>query len=109
MKIDCPFCNPSNRCPYCNPPRAPYSECTLGKPLWMVIPPEGVHLDCPAHPEGHHIFGSPTWMSNPPSWKASASPFADSAMHGPTYDTSGNQIVEYDSTQPFGTCTGVKF
>jgi hypothetical protein len=75
----------------------------------MVIPPEGVHLDCPAHPEGHHIFGSPTWMSNPPSWKASASPFADSAMHGPTYDTSGNQIVEYDSTQPFGTCTGVKF
>jgi len=23
----------------------------------MVIPPGGVHLECPVHPEGHHVFG----------------------------------------------------
>jgi hypothetical protein len=31
--------------------------CVLEKPLMMVIPPQGVHLDCPVHLEGHHIFG----------------------------------------------------
>jgi hypothetical protein len=31
----------------------------------MVIPPEGVHISCPVHPEGHHIYGSGiTWMDD---------------------------------------------
>jgi len=33
----------------------------------MVIPPEGVHLSCPVHPEGHHVFGSqPIYMESEP-------------------------------------------
>ena len=52
---------PERPCPWCPPKRRPwpddYAECTLGKPLWMVIPPEGAHISCPVHPEGHHIFG----------------------------------------------------
>lgn len=37
-------------------PRSP--QCILNQPLMMVIPPDGVHLSCNAHPEGHHVFGS---------------------------------------------------
>ena len=48
---DCPFCNPK-------PWPKPEAECVLGKPLWMVIPPGGMHMACPAHAEGHHIHGS---------------------------------------------------
>lgn len=58
---ECPFCKPGYK------PADPYreSQCTLNKPLWMVIPPGGVHLECPVHPEGHHVFGSPTvWMGD---------------------------------------------
>jgi hypothetical protein len=60
------------KCPFCDPnfkPRDPWreSQCVLNKPLWMVIPPEGVHLECPVHPEGHHVFGSPaTFMHSKP-------------------------------------------
>jgi hypothetical protein len=35
-----------------------HPQCVLNKPLYMVIPPEGIHLSCPAHSEGHHVFGS---------------------------------------------------
>jgi hypothetical protein len=34
------------------------SNCILNKPLYMVIPPEGVHLSCPCHSGGHHIYGN---------------------------------------------------
>jgi hypothetical protein len=65
------------RCPHPNCPhnKRPYedeidpwkeAQCTLRKPLWMVIPPEGVHLDCPVHPEGHHVYGPRViWMESP--------------------------------------------
>lgn len=33
-------------------------RCILNQPLMMVIGPEGVHLSCPAHPAGHHIYGT---------------------------------------------------
>lgn len=39
------------------PERGP-NICTLGKPLWMVIPPEGIHIQCPVHGQ-HFIPGSP--------------------------------------------------
>jgi hypothetical protein len=38
------------------PSTLPYG-CTLNQPLFMVIPPEGIHLDCPVHRLGHHIRG----------------------------------------------------
>lgn len=46
-------------CPHCRPqePQPDLSQCCLNKPLMMVIPPGGVHLSCPVHPEGHHIHG----------------------------------------------------
>ena len=59
-----PSPRPPRRCPWCppRPPRLPLAECSLHKPLWMVIPPGGVHISCPVHPNGHHIFGSQvTW------------------------------------------------
>jgi hypothetical protein len=31
----------------------PERVCSLGQPLWMVIPPEGAHISCPAH--GKHF------------------------------------------------------
>lgn len=34
-----------------------YGQCSLNQPLSMVIPPEGVHLSCPVHYHGHHIYG----------------------------------------------------
>jgi len=59
------------RCPYpdCPVNKEPdpweESQCVLNKPLFMVIPPEDVHLSCPVHPAGHHIHGSGiSWMEN---------------------------------------------
>ena len=54
--------NHKKECPFCKPDRKPFdpfreSQCVLNKPLFMVIPPGGVHLECPIHPEGHHVFG----------------------------------------------------
>jgi hypothetical protein len=69
----------------------------------MVIPPEGVHLDCPAHPEGHHVFGSGiTWNSNPPLYKTTTAgkPWCE-YEHDPSKD------LTFDSTRPFGTATGI--
>jgi hypothetical protein len=125
---DCPHCNPYRRCPYCDPNyRRPdpwqESQCVLNQPLMMVIPPEGVHLSCPAHPEGHHIFGSSvTWMEAPltPLWKTDVrgrefnSPstifdgtyrpieYDNTQSKGVTFDSSRNRIVEFDSTHSFG-------
>lgn len=48
---ECPFCPPNGN------PKIPVFDCVLNKPLWMVIPPQGIHLPCPAHHEGHHIHG----------------------------------------------------
>jgi hypothetical protein len=31
--------------------------CVLNQPMGICIPPEGIHLSCPAHPAGHHIYG----------------------------------------------------
>src|SRR5271157_2470442 len=58
----CPFCDPNYK------PRDPFREsrCVLNQPLFMVIPPGGVHLSCPIHPEGHHVFGPEiSWMESP--------------------------------------------
>lgn len=46
-------------CPHCEHPPEPMPQgmCVLNRNLMMVIGPQGVHLDCPVHPEGHHIFG----------------------------------------------------
>ena len=35
----------------------PNFSCTRGKPLLMVIPPEGITISCPVHPNGHFIKG----------------------------------------------------
>lgn len=35
-------------------PTYPGQECSLGKPLWMVIPPQGIHISCPVH--GKHFI-----------------------------------------------------
>lgn len=32
--------------------------CVLNQPMGIVIGPEGIHLSCPAHPAGHHIYGT---------------------------------------------------
>ena len=62
----------------------------------MVIPPEGVHLDCPAHPEGHHVFGSGIlWMGT------TAAPTS-----GVDYSHDPSKDLTFDSTRPFGTTTG---
>ena len=52
----------TKKCPFCDPERKPFdpfreSRCVLNQPLMMVIPPGGVHLECPVHSEGHHVFG----------------------------------------------------
>jgi hypothetical protein len=59
----------------------------------MVIPPEGCHLTCPAHPEGHHVFG--------PGMMQSERNFGD-------VDRAQHQSQGcYDSTKPRGgTMTG---
>jgi hypothetical protein len=44
----------------CVPMKDP--RCTLGKTIWMVLPPGGVTLPCPMHAKGHFIRGSaPRW------------------------------------------------
>ena len=60
-------------------------DCTLNKPLWLVIPPEGIHLSCPVHPEGHHIYGSIVTCSTP--------------IQGPTYGYDPSKDLTYDSTK----------
>lgn len=38
-------------------------QCSLSQPLWMVIPPQGVHLPCPVH--GKHFIpgGGLVWSA----------------------------------------------
>jgi hypothetical protein len=89
-----------NRCPYC-PPTEPEidpfdgRECVLNKPLWMVIPAEGIHLHCPVHPEGHHIYGNQITCATP----MMPHQIID-FQHDPSKD------LTYDSTRPYGTTTG---
>jgi hypothetical protein len=87
------------RCPYCPPTEPeidPYDgrECSLNKPLWMVIPAEGIHLHCPVHPEGHHIYGNQITCATP------MMPHGIDFQHDPSKD------LTYDSTRPYGTTTG---
>lgn len=50
-------CDDSN-CGCNHKPRyVPESLCTLNKPIWMVIPPEGTHISCPVHGK-HWLRGS---------------------------------------------------
>lgn len=48
-------------CPHCQPElpidNSDQSQCVLNKPLMIHIPSEGIHLSCPIHSNGHHIFG----------------------------------------------------
>ena len=101
----CPFCDPAR------PKRDPWkeSQCVLNKPLFMVIPPGGVHLSCPVHPEGHHVFGPQvTWMESP-----APDPFSDPFNNLPDpldkpwceYDST-RKFIDFDSTRPYGTSTG---
>lgn len=84
----CPFCPPNKRDPWAE------AQCILGKPIWMVIPPEGIHMPCPAHPEGHHVFGSPArWQAV--DYNSSGRPI--------DYDSSKNRIIDYDSSRPWRT------
>lgn len=80
------------KCPYCPPDKQPFdpwkeSQCVLNKPLWMVIPPEGIHLACPVHPEGHHVYGT--------------------TITGVDYQHDPSKDLTYDSTRPYGTTTGL--
>lgn len=36
--------------------------CTRGKPLLMVIPPEGTTISCPIHPAGHFCERSADYL-----------------------------------------------
>ena len=107
---------PKNKCPFCDPDskrRDPFreSQCVLNKPLFMVIPPGGVHLDCPVHPEGHHVFGpSITWLESP-RWgeennlpNPADKPWCeyDSTRKFIDYDST-RQFTDYDSSRPFRT------
>lgn len=101
---NCPFCKPAT-CPFCDRPVDPWreSQCVLNQPLMMVIPPGGVHLDCPVHPAGHHIFGNQITCKEPEIWKAGPSKYPltfDSSYRPVEYDSS-QRIVEYDSTRPW--------
>ena len=89
------------RCPFCPPTEPeidPYDgrECSLNKALWMVIPAEGIHLHCPVHPEGHHIYGNEITCATP------INPGIVEFQHDPskdlTYDSTKTP-VEYDSTR----------
>jgi hypothetical protein len=85
---------PSNQEPYTDPWDG--RECTLYKPLWMVIPPEGVHISCPVHPEGHHIYGSGiTWD---PMWRENNLPDRRNEPRG-----------SYDPRRWEDSCTGTGF
>ena len=104
------------KCPFCDPnfkPRDPWrgAQCVLNKPLFMVIPPEGVHLECPVHPERHHVFGPGiTWMRQP-----YMNPFRfeqDDNLPDPwdkpwcEYQHDASKDLTYDSTKPYGTTSG---
>jgi|SRR5208283_1006458 len=95
-KGKCPFCDPWARDPWVE------AQCVLNKPLWMVIPPGGVHLNCPVHPEGHHVFGPGIRMDNnlpDPSFKVTGKPWCE-------YDHDPSKDLTYDSAQPYGTTSG---
>src|ERR1700675_1387454 len=92
------------RCPYCPPTEPeidPYDgrECTLNKPLWMVIPAEGIHLHCPVHPEGHHIYGNQITCA--------VAPAVDAHSRLVEYQHDPSKDLTYDSTTPYGTPTGI--
>lgn len=89
-KKECPFCKPDYN------PFDPYreSQCTLNKPLWMVIPPGGVHLECPVHPDGHHVFGSQVSFMESKPWCE----YTDDPSKHLTMDSS-RQFADYDSTR----------
>jgi hypothetical protein len=120
---ECPFCKPGRKRP--DPWRE--SQCTLNKPLWMVIPPGGVHLSCPVHPEGHHVFGPQvTWMGPADKFPGPNLPEREDNLPDPWdkpwdkmgyYDPSDQKFrcdyehdpskdLTYDSTKPYGTATG---
>lgn len=93
---DCPFCKPNRK------PFDPYreSQCTLNKPLFMVIPPGGVHLECPVHPEGHHVFGPQvTFMRENNLPDPANKPWCE-------YQHDSSKDLTFDSTRPYGTATG---
>lgn len=87
------------KCPFCPPDKQPIdpwkeSQCVLNKPLWMVIPAGGIHLHCPVHPEGHHVYGTEITCATP------MMPHGVEFQHDPSKD------LTYDSTRPYGTATG---
>jgi hypothetical protein len=92
------------RCPYPNCPENdkedPWDtrECVLNKPLWMVIPAEGIHLACPVHPEGHHIYGTQITCSNMPDPAGTVPWYQHDPSKDLTYDSTKTP-VEYDSTR----------
>lgn len=49
-----------SECPGCKgvTPPVNFSRCVLNRPLMISVPPEGMHISCPAHPEGHHLYGT---------------------------------------------------
>jgi hypothetical protein len=112
----------TEKCPFCDKDFKPIdpwreSQCVLNKPLWMVIPPGGVHLECPVHPEGHHVFGSPViYMDSPIRVRENNLPDPLNApwceydrtkySGGCTYDHDSSKDLTFDSTKPFGTTTG---
>ena len=98
---DCPYCNPKH------PRPDPWleSQCVLRRPLLMVIPPGGIHLSCPCHPEGHHVHGPEIMCISPTTVSGSTNPIADSSYRPPDLDST-RFFCEYDSTKPFGTVTG---
>ena len=112
----------SKRCPHpnCPVPERPdpreLSQCTLNKPIWIVIPPGGhIHLDCPVHPEGHIVYGpditwcerypSPTRRWDTPKWWCETN-LPDPNHQIVDYEHDPGKDLMFDSTKPFGTATG---
>jgi hypothetical protein len=96
----CPFPGcPANDEPYEDPRDT--RECTLNKPLWMVIPAEGIHLSCPVHPEGHHIYGNQITCATP-TLNSPIIEFQHDPSKDLTYDSTKSP-VEWDSTRRIGT------
>ena len=91
----CPHPNcPANDEPYIDPWEA--SQCTLNKPLFMVIPPGGVHLSCPVHPGGHHIDGPGiTWCEERPMWKEDNLPDRRNEPHCAGTGFTGNDTFKF--------------
>ena len=96
-KPRCPHPNcPSNQEPWIDPWEE--SQCTLTKPLWMVIPPEGVHISCPVHSEGHHIPGNGIMWDETPMRQEDNLP-----------DRRNEPMGLYDPDHWKDTCTGTGF